>query len=106
LPRITLKKSDIPDNGATVVKVNNWLKVAIFRVGDRLAAIDNRCPHAGADLWDGEDSVFNGVTVRCPWHGYRVDVWKGQGLDGAPHPTFPVALDGDEVQLTVPDEVG
>jgi len=102
---IVLKKSDIPDNGAIVVPASAWLKIAVFRVGDRLAAIDNRCPHAGYDLWDQEGGDFNGTTIRCIWHGFKIDIWKGKGQDGTPHPTFPVTLVGDEVHLVVPDDI-
>ena len=86
-------------------QANEWLKIAIFRVGDRFAAIDNRCPHAGFDLWGPDGGEFNGTTVRCAWHGFRVDVWCGRGHDGTPHRTFPVTLVGDEVHMVIPDDI-
>ena len=96
---INLQLSDIPDNGAKIVEVDDGLKVAIFRVGDRCAAINNRCPHAGGALGEGE---FDGTEVQCPLLGFRVDVWKGVGNAGKPVQKFDIAVDGDAVELTVP----
>ncbi|HEY1723014.1 MAG TPA: Rieske 2Fe-2S domain-containing protein [Magnetospirillaceae bacterium] len=101
LAQIVLNKADVPDNGAKIVEVGPHFKIAVFRVGDRVAAIDNRCPHAGAELGLG---IFDGTTVRCPLHGFRVDVWKGQGTAGKPHRTYLVAAVGTEIHVTVPDE--
>ena len=96
---INLQLSDIPDNGAKIVEVDDHLKVAVFRVGDRCAAINNRCPHAGGALGEGE---FDGTEVQCPLHGFRVDVWKGVGNAGKPVQKFDIAVDGDAVELKVP----
>ena len=96
-----LSRLDVPDKGAKIVEAGAHLKIAVFRVGDRVAAINNRCPHAGGALGLGE---FDGVLVKCPMHGFRVDVWKGMGNAGKPVQTFPVVMVGDEIRLTVPDQ--
>ena len=96
---ISLKLSDIPDNGATIVDVDERLKVAVFRSGERCAAINNRCPHAGGSLGEGP---FDGTEVQCPLHGFRVNVWKGVGNAGKPVQTFNVAVNGDAVEFVVP----
>lgn len=54
--------------------------IALTRVGDRVGALDNRCPHQGGPL--GEGSIEGGL-LRCPWHGYDYDP-----LTGAPPPPF------------------
>ena len=100
MPRLTLNKTTIPDGGATIVQVAEQLKLAIFRVGDRVAAINNRCPHAGASLGEGN---FDGTIVNCPLHGFRVNVWRGVGNAGKPVQTFPVEVSGDDVHITIPD---
>ena len=100
MPILTLQKSEVPDGGAKIVEVAERLKIAIFRVGDRVAAINNRCPHAGASLGEGP---FDGTLVKCPLHGFRVDVWKGKGNAGVPVKTYPVEIVGDEIRLTIPD---
>ena len=50
------------------------VSVAVFRRGDRLCAIENVCPHAGASLADG---VLDGDEVLCPLHGFRFNVTTG-----------------------------
>jgi nitrite reductase/ring-hydroxylating ferredoxin subunit len=48
--------------------------IAVFRVGDRLCAIRDECPHAGASLADG---VLAGTIITCPRHGSQFDVLTG-----------------------------
>ena len=65
--------------------------IAVFNLGDRFAAISNRCPHEGADLCRGTIAAFAGATgpgqyvvepdrimVRCPWHGWEFDLATGR----------------------------
>ncbi|MCB0212560.1 MAG: Rieske (2Fe-2S) protein, partial [Anaerolineae bacterium] len=33
-------------------------------------ALDNRCPHQGGPLGEGQ---IDGPWVICPWHGYEYD---------------------------------
>jgi nitrite reductase/ring-hydroxylating ferredoxin subunit len=100
MPVLILKKSEVPDGGAVVVQVHERLKIAVFRLGDRVAAINNRCPHKGAALGEG---CFDGTLVKCPLHGFRVNVWTGIGNAGKPVQTFPVELVGDEIRLSAPE---
>ena len=48
--------------------------VAIFNLGDRFLAIDNRCPHNQGPLCDG---IVSGTTVVCPLHAWKVDLESG-----------------------------
>ena len=97
---IRINRNEIPDGGCRIVEVSERLRVAVFRVGERCAAINNRCPHRGAALGEGE---FDGTTVKCPLHSFRVDVWKGKGNAGKPVQTFPVTVENDEVSIVVDD---
>ena len=99
-PALRVKLADIPDSGCKIVSVRDGLRVAIFRVGSRVAAINNRCPHAGGSLGEGR---FDGTTVNCPRHGFRVDVWRAIGNAGKPVQHFPVSVHGDEAAIDVPD---
>lgn len=92
--------ASIPDGGATIVEVRERLRLAVFRVGERIAAIDNRCPHAGGSLGTGP---FDGTVVKCSLHGFRVDVWTGIGNAGKRVKTFPVRIEGDDAVISVPD---
>lgn len=48
--------------------------IAIFNLGDRFLAVDNRCPHKGGPLAEG---IVSGTTVVCPLHAWKVDVETG-----------------------------
>lgn len=48
--------------------------IVVFRIGDRLHAIRDACPHAGASLADG---VLDGTVITCPRHGSQFDVTTG-----------------------------
>lgn len=94
---LTLPLADIPDGGATIVDVRKGLRIALFRVGERVAAINNRCPHSSASLGDGD---FDGATVRCPLHEYRFNVWNGAGYKTLK--TYRTEVVDGQVRLHVP----
>ncbi|HLG54064.1 MAG TPA: nitrite reductase small subunit NirD [Vicinamibacterales bacterium] len=48
--------------------------VAIFNLGDRFLAADNRCPHRGGPLCDG---MVTGSSVVCPLHAWKIDLESG-----------------------------
>jgi len=50
-------------------------QIAIFNLGDRFLAIQNRCPHAGGPLADG---IVSGNSVVCPLHGWKTCLESGQ----------------------------
>lgn len=77
--------------------------LAVARIGGRLFALEDRCPHAGGPLSDG--SVEDG-TVRCPWHERHFDPATGRCTD---HPAtravrcFPVTPEGIvEIEIEEP----
>jgi nitrite reductase (NADH) small subunit len=49
-------------------------ELALFNLGDRFLAIDNRCPHRGGPLCDG---IVSGSAVVCPLHAWKVDLETG-----------------------------
>jgi nitrite reductase (NADH) small subunit len=55
------------------VKVGDT-EIAIFNLGDRFLALDNRCPHQGGPLCDG---IVAGSAVVCPLHAWKVDLETG-----------------------------
>ena len=65
---------EIPDGGSKVVEVKER-RVAIFKMGGQLYALDNTCPHQGGPL--GEGYLEADGTVSCPWHGWTFDVRTG-----------------------------
>lgn len=52
--------------------------LALFAYGDRIYAVDNRCPHMGFPLSQG--SVKEGI-LTCHWHHARFDLASGGTFD-------------------------
>ncbi|GAB4549574.1 MAG: hypothetical protein Tsb0013_10900 [Phycisphaerales bacterium] len=59
---------DIPEGRARVIALPDGERVAVYRVGERVHALTNVCPHQGGPL--GEGAIVDGC-VTCPWHGYQ-----------------------------------
>ena len=49
-------------------------ELAVFNLGDRFLAVENRCPHRGGPLSDG---IVSGNQVVCPLHAWRVCLEDG-----------------------------
>lgn len=78
-------------------------KVAVFRIGDSVHAIEDRCSHAEASLAAGE--LF-GTEVECPRHGAEFDIVTGKpGSLPATKPVsvYPVDVREGSVFVTLPD---
>jgi len=70
---------DIPLREGRAVKVGNR-EIAIFNLGDRFLAVDNRCPHKSGPLADG---IVSGAAVVCPLHAWKMSLETGDGLNSA-----------------------
>ena len=75
--------------------------VALFRVGERVVAVDAECPHEGGPLQDG--TIEDGCVV-CPWHNYKFELAGGQ-CDIDPNlrvGTYLVTVEDNVVLVEVP----
>ena len=66
--------SDIPLREGRAVNLGGE-EIAIFNLGDRFLAIQNRCPHGQGPLADG---IISGNTVVCPLHQWKTCLETGQ----------------------------
>ena len=66
----------IPRDRGVRVTVGNE-RIAMFRVGDQVYAIGDRCSHAEASLAEG---FVSGREVECPRHGSEFDLETGEAL--------------------------
>jgi nitrite reductase (NADH) small subunit len=68
--------------------------IAIFNLGGRFLAVENRCPHKGGPLAEG---IVSGANVVCPLHAWKVSLETGalvgnaNGMAGCVR-TFAVAV--------------
>ena len=92
------KRSEIPEGTGLCVEAEGK-RIALFRLGDDVCAIDDSCPHAQGPLSEGG---LEGEVVECPWHGSRFNVRTG-GVLRAPATqsvaTYPVRMRGEEVEV-------
>lgn len=69
--------ADLKGKGSITVHPNGK-PVVLFLYGDRVYAVDNRCPHMGFPLDKG--SVEEGI-LTCHWHHARFDLASGGAFD-------------------------
>jgi nitrite reductase/ring-hydroxylating ferredoxin subunit len=70
------------DEGPRVVR-SARKQLAVFKIGEELYAIDNRCPHEGYPLAEG--TVDGECVLTCNWHNWKFRLDDGQCLLGGDH---------------------
>jgi len=107
---------DLPDIevGRVATVVAGGRALCVTRTADGWGVLDNRCPHQGGPLGDGQ--LENGYVI-CPWHAYEYDPTTGappQGFADAavayptrptPAGTLEVALPDIEAQPSLMDQM-
>ena len=97
------KTGDIPEGEGRCFPVNGTM-VGVFLHNGEYFAINDFCPHMGASL--SESPVAEDGSVMCSWHAWCFSIKDGTWLDnsksGIKTPTYPVRLEGDEIQVSVP----
>jgi nitrite reductase (NADH) small subunit len=75
-------------------------ELALYNVEGTYYALDNRCPHRGGPMGEGE---LEGYIGFCPWHGWRFDVVTGvNDLDPTSSiPAYPVQIVGADVCIEI-----
>jgi nitrite reductase (NADH) small subunit len=90
--------TDIPPQGARVVKTAAGC-VAVFRTAtDQVFAIDDRCPHKGGPLSEG---IVHGTSVTCPLHAWVFNLETGVtiGADEGAVNTYPARIEAGRILL-------
>lgn len=92
--------SEIPPGGSLRVLVSGR-PIGLYRVGHRIYAMDDVCPHAGTALHGG---LLVGTRVTCPGHGWEFDLLTGLApgeIEETPLARYPVRVAGEEVLIDV-----
>ncbi len=55
-------------------------QIAVFAIDDRVFAVDNRCPHEGYPLAEG--NVTDDCVLTCNWHNWKFRLSDGECLLG------------------------
>lgn len=88
--------ADLGERGRKVVQVGE-VEIALFRVDERVFAIQNRCPHRSGPLIRG--FLEPGPGIRCPMHGWRYDLATGACDRPAKATVYPVRVEGEEIAV-------
>ena len=90
---------EVPPGQGRAVRVGDR-QIAVFNLSGAFYAVDDRCPHMGADLSCG---VLRDRTVICTWHGWQFDLESGDCLnvEWAKLRRYPLTLKGEDIFLTV-----
>jgi nitrite reductase (NADH) small subunit len=110
--------SEIADGDYRIFAIDEGTEVGIFRIGDRVVAYENVCPHAGGPVCQGR--IFNRVeelltpdmkslglrystrrNIVCPWHGYEFDIETGCHPGDRKVQLTPVEVDVRDGQIYV-----
>lgn len=67
---------DFPERRGRAVRLGGEA-VAVFRVGRRVFALRDACPHKQGPLSQG---IVHGTTVTCPLHNWKIDLASGKAL--------------------------
>lgn len=90
---------NFPDSVHTCIAVKDE-PVLVINAGGTLYAIENRCPHAGRPLDEGERA---GLILTCPYHGYTYNIKTGKNIDApdeeSPVRTYPVRIEAGRVSI-------
>lgn len=99
--RVTTRDSVPPREGRSVTLAGR--EIALFNLGNRFLAVENRCPHQGGPLADG---IVTGCAVVCPLHAWKVSLETGAverpGGTATCVGTFPTRVDDDVVLVGLP----
>ncbi len=72
-----VRYQDLPLREGRVVVLGGQ-EIAVFNLGDRVLAVENRCPHRGGPLADG---MVTGSTIVCPLHTWKFSLESGKGVN-------------------------
>jgi nitrite reductase/ring-hydroxylating ferredoxin subunit len=97
--------SDFPDGLGKCVRLGDS-EIAVFRSGNTLIALSNRCPHTGGPLALGR---LEGDEVICPWHGAAFDAKTGIARSGPTREAvaaYAIGVEEGRVHVSNPVAVG
>jgi nitrite reductase/ring-hydroxylating ferredoxin subunit len=114
------KLSEFTEGDCRVIAVGD-VEVGVFRLGKKLVAYRNECPHYGGPVCQGRifdqteeilgpDKTSRGLkfsgtrNIVCPWHGYEFNIETGchPGDPQVRLQSIPVSIRDSRVFLQVP----
>ena len=105
--KLIAQKNELP-NGKKKKIIYCNKEILIVNVQGSFYAVDNKCPHMGGSLYDGN---LDGHSIVCPRHGSGFDVRNGKVTQTGRmlyikvkpknlH-TYPVKIDGTDIFIGI-----
>jgi nitrite reductase/ring-hydroxylating ferredoxin subunit len=106
---------DVPAEGDVRMVEIDGHRIGLYRVGEELHALADRCPHRGAPICAGRVvtpiEVRDGClelgdrasVLRCPWHKWEFEIASGRCLvdERLRLRRYAVQVEGDEVVVSL-----
>jgi nitrite reductase (NADH) small subunit len=110
-----LPAADAPAEGDVRMVEIDGHRIGLYRVGDELHALADRCPHRGAPICSGRVvtpiEVRDGClelgdqasVLRCPWHKWEFEIATGRCLvdQRLRLRRYAVQVDGEDVVVSL-----
>lgn len=99
-----IETTRLRERGRAVVKLEGK-QLALFAVGERIYACNNRCPHEGYPLVEGHVTGAPGeCLLTCNWHNWKFELESGGNVYGGDAlRTYPVRIDDGAVWVDIAD---
>lgn len=90
--------------GGRMVRKAAGKQILLLRHGDTVHACNNRCPHEGFPLSEGDVTGSDHCILTCNWHNWKFDLDSGETLVGGDRlRRYPVRLDEGGISLDLSD---
>ena len=89
------------EKGQKLVFRHDSKQILLIGMGEKIFALDNRCPHEGYPLSEGTGDPKS-CLLTCNWHNWKFDLNSGKCVMGADNvTTYPVAVKGETITVDV-----
>ena len=90
---------EVPVGNSKLVIIDD-IPIALFNINGKIIAWDNRCPHRGASLSDGNISQ---KIIQCKFHLWEFDVRTACAIKNSKIKvrTFPVKIQKDAILISL-----
>jgi nitrite reductase (NADH) small subunit len=97
---VAIAKFDELESGKGKIIEMNGKEIALFKIENKIFAIDNECKHKGGPLGEG---ICNEGIVTCPWHQWRYDLKTGLCPENPQIKvqTYEVSVEGNDIKINI-----
>ena len=98
-----IELAHLRERGRAVVRIDDK-QLVLFALQDRVFACNNRCPHEGYPLVEGQvaDLLDEPCVLTCNWHNWKFELDSGRNIYGGdPLRVYPVRIAEGAVWIDV-----